>query len=177
MPMTTENQTPDRVNSHANGPQAGWAWDGSPHRGSSMTVQPITPAMVAEAISREDWHFYTDPDGNILVEPWEYDSDIEGGLVFQVDLEGEDRDLLMDQVQCDRHFPLDRTPASGDRASCRIPVAQGGHRQFLWCSRTEVRGSPRPVAGHSSLSVARGDRLGVLTRARVLHLACQALAR
>lgn len=106
--MTTEDQTPDPLDKEANGLQAGWGGDGPAHRGSPMTVQPITPAMLAEAISREDWHFYTDPDGNILVEPWDYDSSIEGGLVFQVDLEGEDRDLLVVQVQCARRFPLDQ---------------------------------------------------------------------
>ena len=123
--MTTEDQTPGRVNSQASEPQAWWSGDGSPHRGTPMTVQPITPEMVAEAISREDWHFYTDPDGNILIEPWEYDSDLEGGLVFRVGLEGEDRDLLVVKVRCDRRFPPDRMTEL-------LRLVNTHHSEFRW---------------------------------------------
>ncbi len=90
-----------------------------------MTVQPITPEMVAEAISREDWHFYTDPDGNILIEPWEYDSNIEGGLVFRVCLEGENRDLLVVLMRCDRRFPTEQMDEL-------LRLVNTHHAEFRW---------------------------------------------
>ncbi|NBT95987.1 MAG: hypothetical protein EBT47_13545 [Chloroflexi bacterium] len=49
MPMTTEDQTPGRVNSQVSEPQAGWSGDGSPHRAAPMTVQPH-PRLLHEVI-------------------------------------------------------------------------------------------------------------------------------
>ncbi len=78
-----------------------------PSRNSPLVVKTLTRDMVRAFLEAEDYQYFTDSDGDFLVE-FGYDRNTGGAMLVRIDIETSRGTLLAVTVECDRYFAIER---------------------------------------------------------------------